>query len=198
MVSTSAVVAPYALAESSEPQRDSAVTVSCGYLVPVFRRLGTAPFRVVGTATVTEVELTIAARLEAGALRMVESSKRIRPAVLQRAIRLQCACNRPVAVWGDSWRSDRSGLLGRSHPNVGGPVSRQRCISRADLQMVPFRRDLTLTQALLNDGGSFINNERKTTAVPDIRNTGTNYLESRYHLPRIDTVTREESTRGRR
>ena len=37
--------------------------VDCGFLVPVFRRLGTALFRVVGTATVTGAEPTVASRL---------------------------------------------------------------------------------------------------------------------------------------
>lgn len=41
----------------------STTPVGCGFLVPVFRRVGTALFRVVGTATVPGAEPTAAARL---------------------------------------------------------------------------------------------------------------------------------------
>lgn len=36
-------------------------------------------------------------------------------------------------------------------------------------------------------GVANINYERKPHAVPDTRNTGTNYADSRYQLPQIDT-----------
>ena len=35
-------------------------------------------------------------------------------------------------------------------------------------------------------GVANINYERKPLAVPDTRNTGTNYADSRYQLPQID------------
>ena len=37
-------------------------------------------------------------------------------------------------------------------------------------------------------GVANINYERKPLAVPGTRNTGTNYADSRYQLPQIDTV----------
>ena len=38
-------------------------------------------------------------------------------------------------------------------------------------------------------GAANINYERNPLAVPDTRNTGTNYADSRYQLPQIDTRT---------
>ena len=38
-------------------------------------------------------------------------------------------------------------------------------------------------------GVANINYERKPLAVPGTRNTGTNYADSRYQLPQIDTIT---------
>ena len=82
--------------------------VGCGFLVPVFRRLGTALFRVVGTPTVTRAEPTVAARayefvvvrvywgrdLARGEVSLVGSVV----ALLQPAIRQQSR-DHSVAVW---------------------------------------------------------------------------------------------------
>lgn len=76
------------------------MAVGCGFLVPVFRRLGTALFRVVGTATVTGAEPTVSVRayefvvvrvywgrsLARGEVSLVGSVV----ALLQPAIRQQC------------------------------------------------------------------------------------------------------------
>ncbi|MFR9881974.1 hypothetical protein ACL1NM_09185, partial [Corynebacterium striatum] len=43
-------------------------------------------------------------------------------------------------------------------------------------------------------GAANINYERKPLAVPGTWNPGTNYADSRYQLPQIDTLAHEEST----
>ena len=82
--------------------------VDCGFLVPVVRRLGTALFRVVGTATVTVAKPTVAARLYEfvvvrahwgrGLARGKASLAGSMVAMLQPAIRQQFR-DHSVAVW---------------------------------------------------------------------------------------------------